>query len=82
MRTEGDYPGVNRKRLPSWRAVRSGLEHQGATGLADLRVHAEALGLDLDRFARDLEDHAGVVRIVEDVDGADLSGWPERPPSS
>ena len=50
------------------------LEHQGAMGLVDLRGHAEALGLDLDRFARDLEDHAGVVRIAEDVDGADLSG--------
>jgi len=50
------------------------LEHQGAMGLADLRGHAEALGLDLDRFASDLEDHAGVVRIAEDVDGADLSG--------
>jgi protein-disulfide isomerase len=50
------------------------LEHQGAMGLADLRGHAEALGLDLDRFAGDLEDHAGVVRIAEDVDGADLSG--------
>ena len=50
------------------------LEHQGAMGPADLRGHAEALGLDVDRFVSDLEGDAGAARIAEDVDGADLSG--------
>jgi protein-disulfide isomerase len=49
-------------------------DHRGAIGLAELMGDAEALGLDMGRFARDLEDHAGAVRIAEDVDGADLGG--------
>jgi protein-disulfide isomerase len=36
--------------------------------------YAEQLGLDVERFTRDLNEHAGAVRIAEDVDSADLSG--------
>jgi Na+/H+ antiporter NhaA len=50
------------------------LDHQDALSLADLLDYAEQLGLDLDRFERDLREHAGAARIAEDVDGADLSG--------
>jgi Na+/H+ antiporter NhaA len=40
----------------------------------DLIGYAEQLGLDVDRFTSDLREHAGAVRIAEDVDSADLSG--------
>jgi 2-hydroxychromene-2-carboxylate isomerase len=33
-----------------------------------------ALGLDLDRFTTALREHAGALRVAEDVDSADLSG--------
>ena len=36
--------------------------------------YAEQLGLDLERFANDLREHAGAARVAEDVDGGDLSG--------
>jgi protein-disulfide isomerase len=42
--------------------------------MSDLVLYAEDLGLDADRFARDLQRHKGASRIAEDVDGADLSG--------
>ena len=35
--------------------------------------YARELGLDVDRFVDDLEQHAGAARVAEDVDGADLS---------
>ncbi|WP_055588402.1 Na+/H+ antiporter NhaA [Peterkaempfera griseoplana] len=50
------------------------LEHQGELRLVDLVHHAEALGLDLDRFHLALRTHAGAARVAEDVDSADLSG--------
>lgn len=50
------------------------LEHQSELGYDDLLAHAHALGLDVDRFATALSNHAGAARIAEDVDGADLSG--------
>ena len=50
------------------------LDHQDALDPSDLTRYAEQLGLDVDRFAKDLREHAGAARVAEDVDGADLSG--------
>jgi Na+/H+ antiporter NhaA len=50
------------------------LTHQGALELNDLNGYAAELGLDVERFAEELEGHDGAARIAEDVDGADLSG--------
>jgi len=49
------------------------LDRQDALTPADLVGYASELGLDVDRFAGDLEQHAGAARVAEDVDGADLS---------
>ncbi|MFL5925972.1 MAG: Na+/H+ antiporter NhaA, partial [Gaiellaceae bacterium] len=49
------------------------LDRQDALAPADLVGHAGELGLDVDRFAEDLERHVGAARVAEDVDGADLS---------
>ena len=35
------------------------LDHQDALALADLVAYAEQLGLDVERFSRDLTEHAG-----------------------
>jgi len=50
------------------------LDHQDALEPSDLVAYAEQLGLDVERFTNNLRDHAGTVRVAEDVDGADLSG--------
>ncbi|MBB4916163.1 Na+/H+ antiporter NhaA [Streptosporangium saharense] len=50
------------------------LAHQDDLRPRDLVGHAEALGLDVERFRRDLQEHVGTARIAEDVDTADLSG--------
>ncbi|MEZ0075418.1 Na+/H+ antiporter NhaA [Planotetraspora sp. GP83] len=50
------------------------LDHQGDLLLPDLVGYAESLGLDVERFRRDLEGHVGAARIAEDVDSADVSG--------
>jgi Na+/H+ antiporter NhaA len=50
------------------------LAHQDALETADLVRYAERLGLDVERFARDFGARLGADRIVEDVEGADLSG--------
>ena len=50
------------------------LDHQGALLLADLAVYADQLGLDVARFAADLQRHVGAARVAQDVDSADLSG--------
>lgn len=50
------------------------LDHQGELRLPELLAHAEAIGLDLDRFHRSLRTHAGAARVAEDIDSADLSG--------
>jgi Na+/H+ antiporter NhaA/predicted DsbA family dithiol-disulfide isomerase len=50
------------------------LHNQGALRLPDLLRYAAELGLDAERFERDLRDHVGAARIAEDVDSADLSG--------
>src|SRR5947208_1982178 len=49
-------------------------EHQDALQPSDLVGYAEQLGLDVERFADDLREHAGAARVAEDVDSADLSG--------
>jgi protein-disulfide isomerase len=43
-------------------------------GMLALLDYAERLDLDIDRFGRDLREHAGAVGVAEDVDSADLSG--------
>ncbi len=50
------------------------LERQDALRRPDLIRYAEELGLDVERFAADLGEHAGSARVARDVDSADLSG--------
>jgi Na+/H+ antiporter NhaA len=50
------------------------LHHQDALEPEDLMRYAESLGLDVDRFADDLNAGVGARRMSEDVEGADLSG--------
>lgn len=50
------------------------LAHQGALGAADLLRYAEDIGLDTDRFHRDLRSHKGAARAARDVETADTSG--------
>ena len=50
------------------------LSNQQALTRDDLLAYANELDLNLERFERDLDQHAGAGRIAEDVDGADLSG--------
>src|SRR5437870_812722 len=50
------------------------LDHQDRLGPGDLVEYAEQLGLATERFTGHLKDHAGVARVAEDVDSADLSG--------
>jgi Na+/H+ antiporter NhaA len=50
------------------------LAHQDALRPNDLIGYAEQLGLEVERFMNDLREHAGAVRVAEDVDSADLSG--------
>ncbi len=48
--------------------------HQDALGPDDLLAHAEAIGLDLDRFAEDLREGVHAARVREDVVSAEASG--------
>jgi protein-disulfide isomerase len=57
-----------------WEMYEQLLTHQDALSRDDLVGYAAELGLDTDRFANDLDEHAGAARIAEDVDSADLSG--------
>src|SRR3954468_14339345 len=50
------------------------LAHQDELGPRDLRLHAEALELDTDRFIEDLRTRAHAQRVADDVRGADASG--------
>ena len=54
-------------------------EHQHALGDADLREHAGALGLDTERFERDLREHVHAARVEEDLRGGARSGIPSTP---
>jgi len=49
------------------------LEHQDALHPRDLVGYAASLGLDTGRFATDLRKHAGLARVSEDVESADLA---------
>ncbi|MFF1418157.1 Na+/H+ antiporter NhaA [Streptomyces sp. NPDC058280] len=50
------------------------LGRQDALQPGDLLRYAEDLGLDADRFHRDLRSHTGAARVAEDVETADVSG--------
>ncbi|MEV7009465.1 Na+/H+ antiporter NhaA [Streptosporangium sp. NPDC051022] len=50
------------------------LERQNDLRPPDLLRYAEELGLDAERFHRDLLEHTGAARVAEDVESADLSG--------
>src|SRR5215470_1659633 len=50
------------------------LGHQDALTAKDLIRYAGQLGLDTERFTRDLRGHTGQAKIAADVDSADLSG--------
>jgi protein-disulfide isomerase len=50
------------------------LEHQDALEPDDVLGYAEQLGIDVDRFANDLRERVGAMRVADDVDSADLSG--------
>jgi Na+:H+ antiporter, NhaA family len=54
-------------------------EHQGALGEEELSRHAEALGLDLDAFRRDLAEGAHRARVAEDYESGIRSGVPSTP---
>ncbi|TMM22944.1 MAG: Na+/H+ antiporter NhaA [Actinobacteria bacterium] len=49
-------------------------DHQDRLTPNDLIGYAEQLGLDVERFTKQLQNQAGAPRIAEDVDSADLSG--------
>jgi Na+/H+ antiporter NhaA len=50
------------------------LECQDRLRTRELIQHAEATGLDVERFRADLRRHLGAARVAEDLDTADLSG--------
>ncbi|HEY4026154.1 MAG TPA: Na+/H+ antiporter NhaA [Candidatus Dormibacteraeota bacterium] len=50
------------------------LAHQDALRPDELAGYAEQLGLDVERFEKDLRKPAGARRVSADVDSADLSG--------
>jgi protein-disulfide isomerase len=50
------------------------LDHQDALTAKDLIRYTGELGLDTERFTRDLRNHTGQAKIAADVDSADLSG--------
>ncbi|MDN5382582.1 Na+/H+ antiporter NhaA [Streptomyces sp. LB8] len=49
------------------------ISHQGDLRPGDLVRYAERIGLDGDRFRRDLRERAGAERVAQDVESADLS---------
>ncbi|MET7619114.1 Na+/H+ antiporter NhaA [Streptomyces sp. NPDC005408] len=57
-----------------WRMHDLLFEHQDALRPSDLVRHASEIGLDAQRFRRDLRKRAGAGRVAEDVESADLSG--------
>jgi Na+/H+ antiporter NhaA len=50
------------------------LDHQDELQPLDIRGHAEAVGLDIDRFREDMRNHDEAARVAEDVATADQSG--------
>ncbi len=57
-----------------WEMYELLLTNQSALARDDLLGYAARLGLDVERFRDDLDQHRGAARIAEDVDGADRSG--------
>jgi Na+/H+ antiporter NhaA len=49
------------------------MDHQGALTARDLIRYAGEMGLDKERFAKDLRSHHGATRVAEDIDSADLA---------
>jgi protein-disulfide isomerase len=54
-------------------------EHQLALAPEDLRAHAEAVGLDLERFDADMASHAQLERVRRDFESGVRSGVPATP---
>jgi protein-disulfide isomerase len=54
-------------------------EHQHALSDDELREHAAVLGLDVERFDRELRDGVHAARVEEDLRGGALSGIPSTP---
>jgi Na+/H+ antiporter NhaA len=50
------------------------LAHQDQLQLDDLVGYAADLGLDVDRFREELEQHLHAARVAQDIESADLSG--------
>jgi Na+/H+ antiporter NhaA len=50
------------------------LDHQGALTLRDLVRYATDLGLETEKFTKELKEHVHASRVAEDLDSADLSG--------
>jgi len=50
------------------------LDHQGELSPRDLHRHAEAIGLDVERFAEDVRRRVFAERVADDVHSADASG--------
>jgi protein-disulfide isomerase len=48
--------------------------HQDALGLDDLERYATELGLDVERFSREVRTRRHAPRVARDVDSADRSG--------
>jgi Na+/H+ antiporter NhaA len=59
---------------PFWEMNDRLLQHQDQLSPADLRRHAEELGLDVDRFWDDLRRREYADRVADDVASADASG--------
>jgi protein-disulfide isomerase len=49
-------------------------QHQDALTLADLRTYAADLGLDVERFTREIQDRRHALRVARDLESADDSG--------
>jgi Na+/H+ antiporter NhaA len=50
------------------------ITHQDELKIRQIMGHAEALGLDMDKFTAAIQKRKGAGRIAEDVESADLSG--------
>jgi protein-disulfide isomerase len=49
------------------------LDHQGALTIKDIMRYAAEIGLDTERFTRDMRNDVGAAKIAADTDSADLS---------
>jgi Na+:H+ antiporter, NhaA family len=53
--------------------------HQQQLSDADLRAHAEAIGLDVERFEGELRERRHAARVAEDYESGARSGIPSTP---